>query len=79
MMKIIIQYEQNILNKEVNFMKNYKAEDIRNIAVTGHASKGKTTLKKKHLKMQVQEECHAFLLLQKWMMTGQISIKHLTA
>lgn len=44
MMKIIIQYEQNILNKEVNFMKNYKAEDIRNIAVTGHASKGKTTL-----------------------------------
>ena len=25
-------------------MKIYKAEDIRNIAVTGHASKGKTTL-----------------------------------
>ncbi|MEZ3420733.1 MAG: hypothetical protein K1V95_02225, partial [Eubacterium sp.] len=25
-------------------MKNYESKDIRNVAVTGHASKGKTTL-----------------------------------
>ena len=43
MLKIIIQYAQTIIFKKGIFMSN-SAEDIRNIAFVGHASKGKTTL-----------------------------------
>ena len=45
MLKNIIQYAQKqFLLKRDGLMKTYAPDQIRNIALAGHASKGKTTL-----------------------------------
>lgn len=44
MFKIIVQYAQIEINKRGIFMKTHSADTIRNVAIAGHASKGKTTL-----------------------------------